>query len=186
MSREVTLEQYKWLVVTVALSNVLCWALQEILERKFGMEPIITTNDRLQKLAQNNPNPIQYYEINKRLTKSLDSNGEYRIQVRGSVHFILAVWKVVLFVWCLVVFTGDSEWFMDHFIYMKKDSVNYTPYLHVPASTIGVYSWQLATSRYGKPNWPLSQRFGHPDLWALFGRIYRKILSNLKSKMLYN
>eukprot|EP01083_Nonionella_stella_P286740 975908_1 len=30
----------------------------------------------------------------------------------------------------------------------------------------------------------LSQRFGHPDLWALFGRIYRKILSNLKSKML--
>ena len=47
----------------------------------------------------------------------------------------------------------DRQWFHDHFIALREDSVHYLPLLHISASLVGYYTWQVVADRYGKLRW---------------------------------
>ena len=66
MSREVSKEDYQWVILTGFLTMFICWALHEFLERKLGMSPRIITSIDLQQQATKKENPLKTYEINNR------------------------------------------------------------------------------------------------------------------------
>ena len=138
---------------TIFTTLITCWALHEFLERKLGMEPRITTSIDLQKGAAATDNPLKTYEINNRLTKSLNVSGGYRIQTRGSIYFVKSIYAMVLFWTCITIIIASPQWFYDHFIALKADSVHYAPYQHISASLVGFYSWEVIANRYGKLSW---------------------------------
>jgi len=148
-----TAADYQWMFLTLFVVTVSCWALHEFFERKLGMTPSITTTIDLQKEASLKSNPLRSLEMNNRLTKSLNVNGGYRIQVRGSVYFVKTLYTLSLFVCCTAMIGAYPQWFVDHFISMKAESVYFAPYLHVSASLVAFYSWETVANRYGKLSW---------------------------------
>ena len=142
-----TVEEYQWTILSIVIWFILPWGLQEILERKCGLAPIIVAANTLEEEKYKDV-------INKQLTKSLDIQGIFRIQARASIYFIKALYQFFVFVsFVFYVVWPTPEWFLDHFIYLKFDSVYHLPYLHVVASFIGYYSWECTANRYGKITW---------------------------------
>eukprot|EP01083_Nonionella_stella_P119833 358519_1 len=90
---------------------------------------------------------------NKRMTKSLDSKGKFRMQVRGTIYFIKSGWCLIMHIVSLLVFTLNGKWFMDHFIYLEQDTVGFSPYQHISVSILIFYPWEVAANRYGKTEW---------------------------------
>ena len=94
-----------------------------------------------------------------RLTKSLNVSGGYRVQTRGAVYFVKAIYSIILFITCITVFVWDYiwnyQWFLDHFIDLKPESVYFMPYQHISASLVGFYCWAVIVSRYGKLQWSI-------------------------------
>eukprot|EP00485_Elphidium_margaritaceum_P022838 CAMPEP_0202712594 /NCGR_PEP_ID=MMETSP1385-20130828/43529_1 /ASSEMBLY_ACC=CAM_ASM_000861 /TAXON_ID=933848 /ORGANISM="Elphidium margaritaceum" /LENGTH=428 /DNA_ID=CAMNT_0049372681 /DNA_START=84 /DNA_END=1370 /DNA_ORIENTATION=- len=130
-----------------------CWALQEIMERGMGMAPNITRAASLHSQSRTESNPMKHYRMNKMLTKSLDIDGRFRIQTRGTIYFIKAIHQLVLFIVSICVFASSPEWFTDHFIHLRADTTFYAPYMHVSASLLGYYAWEVTANRYGRLAW---------------------------------
>ena len=59
----VSQQDSKWLIVTLTFSALICWILQELMERKFGFEPIIITELQLHEKSLNHEKPSQYFKI---------------------------------------------------------------------------------------------------------------------------
>ena len=66
MSRSVSAEEYQWVTFTGFMTLFICWALHEILEKKFGMDPIVKTTIGLQRAAALQDNPLKHFEVNNR------------------------------------------------------------------------------------------------------------------------
>eukprot|EP01084_Bolivina_argentea_P142699 250666_1 len=134
--------------ITLCATILFAWLLQEILERKCGMAPLVMTREEIVNLS----NDESVLETNIRLTKSHDHYGKYRIQTRGAVFFIKFIWCNAIFIMCMYMFTYPG-WFYDHFIMMDSTTINFTMYRHMAASVIGCYSWELSSNRYKKLNY---------------------------------
>ena len=150
MGESLTLDEYKWVLVTVVCFIIIPWAVQEILERKCNLAPYIMETDELQRISATKQDSDEHFKMNRQLTKSLDIEGVYRIQSRASIYFIKAVYQIILFIAFFLIMDLDIPWMLDHFIYLKADSVNHIQYLHVSASLVGYYSWECVANRYGK------------------------------------
>ena len=88
-----------------------------------------------------------------RLTKSLTVDGEYRMQTRAAIYFVKSLYKVILFIFSTAIFILYPQWFQEHFIDLKADSTDFLPLLHVSATLVGFYSWEVITNRYAKLYW---------------------------------
>lgn len=83
------------------------------------------------------------------MTKSLGADGR-RIQIRGAVYFIKAVYQSILFLYVTTIFCIYPEWLRDHFVALRADSVYFMPCLHILVSVPCFYCWELIANRYGK------------------------------------
>eukprot|EP01083_Nonionella_stella_P027116 74605_1 len=152
----ITLEEYQWVTLTMFLTAFLCWTAQEILERQFGMSPrIITAKDlHTESATARAPNPMKHYVMNKRLTKSLDHRGQFRIQTRGTVYFIKAVWCFLLCAaYIILAFIVYPEWQVQHFYHLNASTVWFAPNMHFAGSVFAFYIWETTTNRYGRLVW---------------------------------
>ena len=66
MARVLYAEDYQWVAFTGFMTQIICWALHEFMERELGMDPSITTTIDLQKNATTKDNPLKSFEINSR------------------------------------------------------------------------------------------------------------------------
>jgi len=153
LNYDITLAEFRPVLLTCLLTMFGCWALQEIMERGMGMAPNIVKQSDLDRRAKRKDNPIKHVRVNKMMSKSLDLRGRYRIQTRGTIYFIKALHQLIMFIVSLAVFTVDTQWFVDHFILLKAESTNYVPYQHVSASLVGYYAWEVIANRYGRLAW---------------------------------
>eukprot|EP01083_Nonionella_stella_P076697 209126_1 len=168
---EMIVNKYCWLAAWATL--FLSWGALEIMERKGGMAPMIITSNELFKHAEAHHNPLKKVVTNKRMTKSLDAKGKFRIQIRGTIYFIKTVWIVWINLFSTIAFIAGGDWFPNHFIWLKSSSMNYWPFQHVTASIVVFYPWEIAANRYGKLDW--STIIHHyvaslAALWLLLGR----------------
>ena len=53
----ISYQDNKWLILTLILSPLICWILQEIMEKKLGFEPMIITESQLRTKSLNHKNP---------------------------------------------------------------------------------------------------------------------------------
>ena len=90
-----------------------------------------------------------------RLTKSLNVSGGYRVQTRGAVYFVKAIYSCITFIVCITMIMFRPQWFQDHFMDFKEDSVYFLPYQHLTASLVGFYCWAVMANRYGKMQWSI-------------------------------
>ena len=149
-----TTQDYKYLLLTIILTVFFSWSLQEIFDHAFHFLPRIISLQELESMAKGKPNHDQYLIINKRLTKSMDSKGNYRMQTRASVYFVKSIYCFLGLMSFLITFCSN-EWFVDHFINLKQETTHNMPYLYVVACTVGFYSWEVASNRYGKLEWSI-------------------------------
>ena len=143
----------KWTWLIGILTIFLCWLSQEVMERAFGMAPAIRLASDIHDNARRDSNPIRHLKVNKRVTKSLDHQGRFRITTRGTVYYIKGTWTVFLFIASLAVFISNPDWFRAHFIDLDPSTVDFWPYQHVSASIAAYYSWEVTCNRYGKLNY---------------------------------
>ena len=148
-------EKIQWTYITCLLTLFFCWATQEIMERKFGMTPAIRRTTSLHDAVAKAENPVRTDVVVKRLTKQLDEKGRFRIQTRGTIYYIKGIWNVIMFCTTLFACLYDRTWFPDHFIYLKAESASYEPYIHVSASILAFYAWEMCANRYAKLNWSI-------------------------------
>lgn len=139
---------YTW--ITGLVTILLCWAAQELLERKCGMEPAIRDANKIEEIAAKADDPKSSYIINRRLTKSLDQKGRYRIATRGAVYYIKGVFCFYILAFGAVTIALYPDWWYDHFITMDRSTVNFPLYQHISASIATFYAWEVSTNRYGK------------------------------------
>eukprot|EP01084_Bolivina_argentea_P241878 405913_1 len=140
--------------ITAFLTLFICWAALEFMERKLGMAPTIITAKELAHHSTRNVNPVKKMTANKRMTKSLDSKGKYRIQIRGTIYLIKAAWCLTVHLTSTIAFFLGGPWFANHFIWLDPVSMHYWPFLHNTASILVFYPWEIAVNRYGKLSWP--------------------------------
>ena len=108
----------EWLVLTLMLTVLVCWALLELMERALGMAPKIVTVDQIHDRAlADSTNPVGNFIVNKRLTKSY--YGAYRMQTRGTIYYIRFLWSGSLFLVSCIVYFSDTSWFLDHFVNLE-------------------------------------------------------------------
>eukprot|EP01084_Bolivina_argentea_P116022 206232_1 len=140
--------RYVWL--SGCLTIFFCWFAQEVMERAFGMAPQIRTKQEMESHAKQSDNPVKTFKLNRRLTKSLDHTGRFRIQRRGTINYIKSVWSFGLVVMSLCFLATTPEWFQAHFFDLDPSTVNWAPYQHISASILCFYCWEVATNRYGR------------------------------------
>lgn len=85
-----------------------------------------------------------------RLTRSLNSEGGYRIQQRGAVFFIKSLLQFTASLYFIVICLFEAQWFVDHFINLKADSINYLPCLQLVVAVPCHYTWEIVGIRYEK------------------------------------
>jgi len=145
---------YTW--ITGLATIFFCWAAQEFLERKCGMEPSIRDINKMEETAAKSDDPKNSYIINRRLTKALDQEGRYRITTRGTVYYIKGVWAFCLLVTGMVgTIALYPDWWYDHFIQMDRSTVYFPINQHIAASIAAFYAWEVSTNRYGKLSWSM-------------------------------
>ena len=159
-------------------TSFLWWALHELLERKLGMAPKITTVEKLQKLALKNKDPQKSLEMNMRyyatsifhcliihlnmfhlfhqcrLSKAIDENGQYRTQIRSAVRFTKTIYEALICFSVSSLIIAYPDWAWEYFIELNGDSARFEPFLHLSAVVAGFYCWEVAANRYGKLSWP--------------------------------
>ena len=139
--------QKPWIVVVVTI--FLCSVCLEVLERRCGMQPRIVIDAELKKHSEGN------YNIHRRLTKALDTKGQFRMQRRAAVFFIKGTIYFIALVMTLVMWSKYPEWFKDHFVDFVAESVYFAPLLDSLAIIIGVYIFEMLSDRYGKLGLPM-------------------------------
>ena len=89
-----------------------------------------------------------------RLTKSIDENLQYRIQIRSAVEFTKTIYNVFLCFSCSSLIIAYPDWAWEYFIELNGDAAHFEPILHLGAMVAGFYCWVVATNRYSKMSWP--------------------------------
>lgn len=138
----------KWVILTIFVTLFVCWLAQEILERKCGMEPIIKAVDEISEMDENNE-----HQLNRRMTKSFDIYGQFRITPRAAIQYILTVWRVIMLLTVIIWVIILPDWWYDHFIIMNHSTTHFFIYQHMAASMTAIYSWEVIANRYGKLSW---------------------------------
>eukprot|EP01084_Bolivina_argentea_P312048 540215_1 len=139
--------------IIIVATTFVCWVMNELLERKFNMRPQIYTNESLNLFSSRFEKPEQSLVIMKRLTKSIDFNGKYRMQVRGSVIFTkTAIFFLMFIIFCAVAII-DPAWYYYHFILFDESIFDAIPTKLVSGIFIGLYLWEIFTNRYAKLDW---------------------------------
>eukprot|EP01084_Bolivina_argentea_P230172 388282_1 len=167
---ELTISECRAVMLTVLLTIFICWALQEILEREFNMAPAIHKSKDIHSnaLTEDSENPVGRWKHNKRLTRTLDKKGVYRIQTRGSIYFIKFIWNFLLFLTSCTVLCVNPQWYYLHFIKLDSTTVDFLPYQHIAASILAFYSWEVSANRYGKLSWSVLVHHWLTSIAALF------------------
>ena len=78
-----------------------------------------------------------------RLTKSLNAHGSCRIQHRSSVAVVRGVFQFLTFTYFIGVCVYNPQWFMNHFVNLRADSVNYLPLQQMAIQCIFYEVWDL-------------------------------------------
>lgn len=125
------------------------WAVRQFLDRILGMYPKIISKKWIDSVSVNDSDMS---ELHYRLTKQLDMNGRYRIQIAGSVQFIKASWKIVLLIVSLIALIMNPKWYYDHFIAFDRKTANYAVYLFANVMLTIAYPWELVVVNYAKLN----------------------------------
>lgn len=122
--------------------------MQELIERKLGMKPII----RCTHLLESQASSPAMLKMNKRLTRQLDHAGYFRIQTRASVFYVKAIWcmSATIVAIYLALF---SDFFYQHLILLNADTVYYIPYQHLAVSFLVHFYWDVVSNKYGKLYW---------------------------------
>eukprot|EP01084_Bolivina_argentea_P311721 539602_1 len=145
---------YKNVLLIYFLVQFVCWILLEILEHKFGMQPAIRRRSSFSLMATNNTsNTIdrnQYAMTQRRLTKTLDKKGRFRIQTRGSIYLIKSLWQTTGLIYCIYELIAEPQWFIQHFYYLNENTIKTQKVQNICALVIAYYCWEMSTNRYAK------------------------------------
>lgn len=148
----VTPDNLQTSLVTVVTTAYVCWFLLELLERQFRMEPTIQLSQTLHDLAQTDAAAAT---VTKRMTRTLDKDANFRIQIRGSVYFIKFMWQFTLILIAIAVLMTQPSWYAQHFYQLKAETVNHPLYQITVSSVPSVYLIELCVNRYAKLSWPM-------------------------------
>ena len=158
----------KWVWLTTFATFFACWLLHELLERKCGMEPTIRSVQQVNDMDRTTTG----MNMSRRMSKSLDISGDYRITIRGAIFVVAAVWNLVGLFAMIATFCVFPDWWYDHFIALNAATVDFWIYQHTAGSVAAYYSWNVVANRYGKLSY--STLFHHwltvlAAIIALFG-----------------
>ena len=86
----------------------------------------------------------------KRLTKSLDNKGRYRVSIRKSVQVIKFTWCFILNVFIIVIMFLYPDWWYRHCWVLDKDTSTFI-FMRIPfIYLVAYYLFELAINRYAK------------------------------------
>ena len=80
-------------------------------------------------------------------------DGKFRIQSRAAIQFVKTIYTFSFFIFVVIMMFVWPQWFADHFIYLKPESNDFPPLLHIAASMLGYYPWEVQANHYGKLGW---------------------------------
>ena len=150
----------EYVFITAVVAFFLYWFSLEFMERFLGLTPAIRRASSIDKemrelqtkdtsVDKNDIKKInEEYAIKMRLTKSLDTDGRFRVQSRGTINLIYAAWMIGLCVTCFIMLSYDPYWFYRHFWLYDETTIEWEPYPNVTMSLLTFYVWNLATERY--------------------------------------
>lgn len=145
-------------VVIIWISTQLTsWLLLELFERQLDMAPVIrrrTSFTRLTDLGFDSADK-KSHELAKRLmlTKGLDKKGRFRIQTRGSIYFIKAIWVMCGAIYLTFGYIVWPAFYYQHFLYFNANSIYFQPMVNLTALISSFYSWEMMSNRYAKLNY---------------------------------
>ena len=92
----------------------------------------------------------------RRLSRSMDSNGKYRMKTRASPQFARSIAFLAL-IFCIIIGVSiNPEWFIQHFIEFEAESVEYIPYQIAAGIMLSVYLYDLIImDGYSSLDYPL-------------------------------
>eukprot|EP01084_Bolivina_argentea_P021330 39623_1 len=153
-SAYVTAKDYKMYIIIIISSFLLYWMLQEVMERVFGLNPLIKKSSEINATTNEPAEQMTKYVMNKRMSKTLDLYGNYRIVPRGSIQYVKGILCLFTFVWLTILFAkNNGKFFIDHFIHLSVQSANNKMYLVAVSLYIGWYMFEIISNRYGKLYW---------------------------------
>ena len=89
-------------------------------------------------------------EMPFRLTRSMDSKGNYRMTVRSSIWLIKTLWLIGLLIWMIALAIIYPSYYYDYLWKMDKNVVYFLPFrCGIVYITFG-YLFELCVNRYGK------------------------------------
>lgn len=156
---------------TIFLTLFLCWLLQEILEKKFGMEPTIIEIESVNTILNRSKTEIQAQESKSksksksqtkskrmiyRLSRAIDSSGKFRMEQRGSIYFVKTIWCMCIFIGVLFGEIVNPNWFYKHYILFDKSTIESNEYKHLVISLIGFYSYEMIAAKYYRVNYSVA------------------------------
>eukprot|EP01084_Bolivina_argentea_P021332 39626_1 len=122
-SAYVTAKDYKMYIIIIISSLLVSWVLQEVMERIFGLNPLIKKTSDMKSTINDSNEQNKKFVMNKRMTKKLDLYGNYRIVSRGSIFYVKAIVSVFSSVLCTILFCKNNfEFFIDHIIHLSVQS----------------------------------------------------------------
>lgn len=80
-------------------------------------------------------------------------DGRWRIQSRAAIQFVKTIYTFTLLIIAAITTLVWPQWFVDHFILLKPESNDFPPLLHMAASMIGYYPWEIQANHYGRVGW---------------------------------
>ena len=141
--------------LSTAISMLVLWMLSILIEKILGLERVIYSVSTL-KLTNE-----KVYNSNRRLSRSVTSNGQYRMKTRGAPHIARGI---SMFVTLIILISGMfiiPNWFIDHFIKFEEES-NQSPYFQICVGIIfSDYMYDLIImEEYSKLNKPIIAHHG--------------------------
>lgn len=122
------------LIATATVTQFFAWFLLEFLERKFSMAPAVRRATSIDNLAEIlaadsfSPDAKRDKRFLNRVTHTLDKRGRFRIQTRGTIYFIRAIWQATLLTCILFLTMLFPDWWTNHFIELDTNTINERPY----------------------------------------------------------
>ena len=116
----------EYIFITAGVTFFLYWFALEFMERFSGLAPAIrraSSIDNEMRESQMKETSVhkndikiinEEHSIKIRLTKSLDTDGRFRVQTRGTINLIKAGWMIGLCVTCFIMLAYDPYWFYRH------------------------------------------------------------------------
>eukprot|EP01084_Bolivina_argentea_P225843 381579_1 len=119
--------------VTFFIGFFLWWTIDIILVKYFGMEQTVKSTQYFQNK-----------QLALKMTHRIDSNNEYRIQVRSSMQFTKMIFNLTLLI---LACSQPYRWYIQHFIEFNVDTMNNSLYHHQIYLVLSYYYWETAMLR---------------------------------------